>query len=275
MLNEFIKQTTAFLQKTDIRVHETEIRQIIFEDDKHLSMTEMFADAYGRANISENIILAVILFFSVLDGKVDMDFPHLEGESYYKKYKALPKTTDDEIIHSQIFRILKALRNASIHSKTAFEVNSNILTCSYTTQRGTPINMEITTTGLELVFTVVLQLLSPITDYRNQSLRRTFYDDIKSQTITFEDECESGGLLDVSNELRLRRGVRYHIKNPTFTVGNDSVQITRIYHLDAETQLSQSCDYEIKMGGNHYIIPSEVFDSSNKVLLKELTNWKL
>ncbi|WP_136603816.1 hypothetical protein [Paenibacillus dokdonensis] len=274
MLTEFIKQTTAFLQKTDIRLHETEIRQIIFEDDKHLLMTDMFADTYGIASISENYILVVILFFSVLDGKVDMDFPHLEGESYYKKYKELPKSIDDEIIHSQIFRILKALRNASIHSKTAFEVNGNILTCSYTTKRDTPIYIEITTTGLELVFTVVLQLLSPIQDYRNQSLRRSYYDDIKSQTITFTDECESGGLLDITNEIRLKRGVRYHIKNPTFNVGNDFVQITRIYNLDVETQLFQSCDYEIQIGGTQYIVPSEVLDSSNKVSLVELTNWK-
>jgi hypothetical protein len=238
-------------------------------------MTEMSADTYGRASISENYILVVILFFSVLDGKVDMDFPHLEGKSYLKKYKELPKSNDDEIIHSQIFRILKALRNASIHSKTAFEVNSNILTCSYKTKKGTPINIEITTTGLELVFTIVLQLLSPIEDYRNQSLRRTYYDDIKSQTITFTDECESSGLLNITNEIRLKRGVRYHIKNPTFIVGNGSVQITRIYHLDAETQLFQSCDYEIQIEGNQYIIPSEVLDSSNKVSLVELTNWEI
>lgn len=275
MLNDFISQTATFLQKSNLRIHEPELRQIIFNDEKNKTiLIEMFTETYEKANITDNIVLTIILFFSVIDAKIDTDYPNLEGNTFFRKYQTLPKDTDDQIIFSQIFRILKALRNASVHSRTSLTMNDNNLICSYSSPRGTPVNLVISKTGIEIVFSLVLQLLNPIDNYRHQSIRRTFYDDIKAEINSITDEFGQDGLLDISDELRLMRSVRYQIENSTHNEGNDMIEITRIFSLDSETQKFQACDYNIELYGDRYLIPSEILNSSNKFPLNELTKWK-
>ncbi|HDR7963243.1 hypothetical protein QL993_25985 [Bacillus wiedmannii] len=276
MMNNFIEQTIDLLKRSDIYVRQTEIRPVEFKFEEgknspslHLSCS----DSYGGAKLSNNLILQTMMMFTVLDAAIDIRYPHLQGESYRKKYQRLPNSTDDEIILKGIFRVFKLFRNASVHSMSSINYDSDKMSVSYT-YRQTSYNLEISKYGFELLFTYILDILDPLdkfTSHHHTSLNRKIYDEIKREIITFNDEF-GAGLLDISNQIRLKRVVRYYIENPKYLKVDGNIQITSIYKLQPMIEDHYGVDYFIELDSLQYLIPAEVLNN-NQISTDEMQQW--
>lgn len=277
MIDDFIKQTVSFLERTDTRIHAPEIRTVRYEENTtSLLMSDSEVVYLNRANISDNVLLGIMFFFSIIDAKVDLLHPELDGESFRQRYKRMTKKSDDEIILSQLFRILKLLRNASVHSKNSIVIMNNEITCSYSNMK-TNFQLIITKLGLELIYSLILELVKTTmsTSLYYSSIRRTYYDDIKANIKVFADDLGDSSLLELSNGIRLKRGVRYKITNSIFKIEKDYLIIEKPYDLPEDEKLYRSCDYEVNYNGKNYLIPSEALDSNNKMDISHLCLWEL
>ncbi|GAA0486928.1 hypothetical protein GCM10008986_10430 [Salinibacillus aidingensis] len=277
MIDDFIKQTVSFLERTNTRIHTPETRTVTYEGNTtSLLMSDSEVVYVNTANISDNVHLGIMLFFSILDAKVDLLYPELDGKSFRQRHKRLPKTNDDELILSQLFRILKLLRNASVHSKNSIIIKNNEITCSYINKK-TKFQLIITKLGLELIYSLILEFVKPSmsTSLYWESIRRTYYDDIKANITLFVDDLGDNNLLDISNEIRLKRSVRYRITNSTFKIEKGYLLIERPYGLNENEKECLSCDYEVTYGEKAYLIPSEALDINNKIDVAHLYLWQV
>jgi len=131
VVNEFIEKTIKMLQRSDIIIHMPEHRKIEFNDE-HKTVYIEVSEVVGQTQLQDNLIFHLMVFFSIIDAFIDINYPHLEGQSFAKKYCDLQATNDIEIMIKETYRILKILRNASIHSKNAISVrNNNIIVVDY------------------------------------------------------------------------------------------------------------------------------------------------
>lgn len=128
--------------------------------------------------------------------------------------------------------------------------------------------------GFELLFTYILDILNPLdkfTSHHHTSLNRKIYDEIKREIITFNDEF-GVGLLDISNEIRLKRVVRYYIENPKYLKVDGNVKITSIYELQPMIEDHYGVDYFIELDSLQYLIPAEVLNN-NQISTDEMQQW--
>lgn len=278
MIKDFIKQTIELIESSDINIRQTEIRPVVFENingDYHSIVHIQAFSRYSGSKLSNNYILQITIMFTLLDALIDNKYPQLQGKTFSCKYRSLKGNDDDEIILKQVFRIFKLLRNASVHSMGAIKYEKDAITVSYVYHK-TSYNMHITTYGLTLLFTYIMDIIKPLnhlTKKHHICLKRELYDEIKKEITTFNDEFGSK-LPNISNKKRLRRGLRYFVKNPDFKVVNNHIKIVSIYELDADTDAWRGVDYSIEYGSNQYMIPSETL-INGKIPIVDLLNWKL
>lgn len=278
MINNFVRQTIELLKRSDIIVRPTEIRPVEFNYEENINSKTIHLsvhDYFGGADLANNFILQIMIMFSILDAYVDLKHPLLQGKSYRKKYKALPQNTDDEIILKEVFRLFKVLRNASVHSMSSISLANDSVVVSFQ-HLETNYSLEITKKGVNLLFTYVLDVLRPIkelTPYHLEGLNRKIYDQIINEINTFTDDFGTG-LQNISNELRLKRIVRYYVKNPKYLIQNNKIQITSIYELESIVKDYYGVDYFIEINFDKYLIPEEVL-MDYRVPVNELERWVL
>lgn len=278
MINNFIEQTIELLKRSDIIIRQTDIRPVEFNYEEENNTKTVYlscSDSFGGAKLSNNLTLQIMIMFTVLDATIDTRYSQLQGESFRKKYKSLPSITDDEIISKEIFRIFKLLRNASVHSMGSINYCDDKVSVSYTYSQ-TNYNMEITKHGLTLLFTYIMDILKPLnmlTSQHHSCLNRKMYDEIKEEINIFNDEFGSG-LMDISNETRLKRNVRYYVQNPKYLRTHDNVEITSIYELESMVKDHYGVDYFIEIDSRQYLIPAETLNG-NQMSMNEMQQWIL
>ncbi|SDM50577.1 hypothetical protein [Halarsenatibacter silvermanii] len=95
-------------------------------------------------------------------------------------------------------------------------------------------------------------------------LLRNYYDDIKSNISTLNDDLSSPGLNNISSKLRLKRNLRYQIKNANYDLlSNNIIKIPKSENED----IVGGCefDYIIKFNNKTYVLPNELL-----ILLKKV-----
>jgi hypothetical protein len=119
---EFIEQTLKILKSTDLSIRFPEIYEVTMESDKrHMSM--VLEGASGGLRIKDNFVLQAMIFFGLIDAHIDIHNPELEGKNFMDKYKKLSVADDSSIMAREIYRLLRILRNAAIHSRTAISLD--------------------------------------------------------------------------------------------------------------------------------------------------------
>lgn len=278
MIDQFIKQTISFLKRTDTRLHFPEVRKVTFEDDSpthHLSITDTVY--MNSASISNNILLESMIFFSLLDAKIDELHPELESQSFRSRCMSLPRNDDDEIITRELFRILKVLRNATVHSKSSIELINGGIKCSYL-NRGTQFELEITRLGLELIYSLIFEILSSKykKDAYHMGIRRSYYDAIQNELKKFQDDIDDNmALNNLSNGLRLKRIVRYRITDSKYCISNSHLTITRPYVIEEFVRLHYGCDYDLSFDGKNYLVPEECLNTEHSIEISQLSEWEV
>lgn len=268
MIESFIKQTTEMLSSSNIRIHQPEIRNVIYQDDGVPMVSGSYGDhLFGRSNLADNLILQLMLFFGIIDAKIDTIYPALEDERFNKKYNALPQNNDFEVILKELYRMLILLRNASVHNKEALSIHNNEIVCTSGIKEFT-----LTRLGLEFIYTVVFLIINPLTTNQeyNLGILRRYYDEIITNVIVFKD-ANGEGLSDISNEIRLQFVVRYEIKNPTYSLDENTLTIFKPYDTGSK---NYGTDYFIHIEGQDYVVPSEALNPLNNISKKDLQLWR-
>ncbi|EKU42043.1 hypothetical protein C518_2997 [Lysinibacillus fusiformis ZB2] len=283
MNNNFLTETVRFLKKSDIRLYPLETRNVKLEFEngkitKNVSMS--ISDAFMSApQISNNFVLQIIVVFSTLDAKIDLLYPNLQGNSFKYKYERLPSSSDEDIILREIYRIFKILRNAATHSMDSIDISNNTINAQYVF-KGTNFKLQITQMGLSLLFTYIMNLFTVDEKYsqnHNSAFNRELFDLIKQEILVIEDEFGLF-LTTISENLRLKRWVRYYINNPLFDYIEQQqvLKITSPYLLESEFEKEYGADYLVKLSQNEiYLVPGELLNDQFEIEITKLLNWKL
>lgn len=276
MLNQdFIKQTLKLFEGSDVRLHFPEIMAMEIGSRGVKKLKICFCDKIGgNTPIQGNIAFLIMLYFTIVDTYIDTIVPHLEGASFSRRYCGLNGHTDKQIILSQVYRMLKILRNSAIHSRNSLSINNEIITVSYRF-RNTSFKLNISQLGIELIGTVVIYLatkrLQP--EAYTEALIRTFYEDIMKEMTGIEDEFGTS-LEPISQEIKLKRGTRINIENPGVVSNNVSIKFS-VPGLHAMGQGSSNYDFLLSMDGVKYLIPAEVLDENGEIHREQLVHWSL
>jgi hypothetical protein len=135
--------------------------------------------------------------------------------------------------------------------------------------------LHLNASGLELIYTFVLLLIqeSNYSDEYKTGLLRTYYDDIRQAIVLLEDK--SGiHFASISAGPRLRRVVRYRVKNPVFQVDNDTQSlIIKKYALKASEVAHRDYEYILDINNSFYLIPNEVLDETGRIGLIDIEKW--
>ncbi|GIP20660.1 hypothetical protein [Paenibacillus sp. J22TS3] len=267
MIEAFIKQTISMLEKSDIRIHQPDFRKVVFEDEKkHTVFIEVSDVLYGRSNLSDNLILQLMIFFGILDAKIDSLYPELENDKFEAKFSRLPESNDQELILKQLFRILKLFRNVAVHKRDAVSIENNTITCNSGIKK-----LVISKLGLELIYSVIFMLLNPLDKNEEYfiGILRQYYDDIKGAVFSFKDAAGEG-LPELSNGIRLKWSVRYQVDNPSYEVDENYLTIKNPYDTGYEWY---GVDYFID--GGSFVLPGEALNSDNQISISDLQAWKI
>lgn len=275
MLKTFIRQTIDLLKNSDIRFHRTEIMPVTLNHEtgvKQINIQSMVNFNSSSANLSDNLILQVMIMFTLLDAVIDSKYPNLEGKTFRNKYRNLPCNNDEEVIFKEIYRLLKLFRNASVHAASSINFADKYLVIEYR-HVDTLFRIKITKLGVALLFTYVLEFFEPrndLTDAHILGCRRSLYDDLISEIKEFSDDFKTDLHLIPMNQLRLKRSVRYKVGNPTYIIkGEDTIEIKSPYISD---QPNRGVDYLIEFKDKKALIPDEIL-KNNQLSYSELNNW--
>lgn len=276
MINNFIKQTIDMLFKSDIKIHIPSFNKVELNGEKRTLFLEV-KEFVNQTKLEDNLIFCSMIFFTLIDTYIDIQYPYLEGDSFRKKYLKLPSTNDKEIIIREIYRILKIIRNATIHSRNSIELkDGNNLVVGYIrgiNNKSTYFELSISKFGLELIYTLILLYLDQgkYCDAHQLGLLRTIYDDILSNISKISDDIDNKNLINLSSRIRLNRIQRYVILNPDYIIDSDK----GIIEIHKSKFQDDAIDYIIQYEDNRYIIPDEILSEKGIIKITDMKEWIL
>ncbi|WP_033580764.1 MULTISPECIES: hypothetical protein [Priestia] len=277
MLETFIKQTITLLKESDIRFQRTKIIPVTFTHETGVKQVTLHMQSTlgpSSPRLSDNLVLQVMMMFTLLDAVIDSKYPNLEGKSFRYRYSKLPFTNDEDLIFKETYRLMKMFRNASVHSMSAINFTEESVMINYEF-KNTVFKLEVTKLGVELLFTYILEvfeLQNDLTDNHILSLRRSLYDELISQIKSFSDDFQKPLQSIPANRLRLKRSIRYCVENPTYMMNNKGdIEITSPYSADLP---NRGVDYLVELKDKKALIPEEIL-KDNQFTDNDFNNWLL
>ncbi len=271
MLNDFIRQTLEFLKYSDIHIESPSIESIEFRSDGTHGFTMSCYGFTGAAEIRNNVVLNVTIFFSLLDVLVDKKFPDLEGRSLRRRYLGLPAVNDYQILFKETYRIMKLFRNSVVHSKSSVVKNDDGFSIDYN-YKDTRYRLSIGRPALRLLFSMIVHFARLQDSPYVTGILRSYYDKISDGITILSDDIGSrfGG---ISGGLRLK-GRRYRTKDRAyrFDEGSDVLWISR-FELAGPEQSWAGLDYYVTVNGQLYLIPDEALHHSGTITKDNMEDW--
>lgn len=276
MKNRFIEKTVIFLAKSNIGLHFPRINELELKENgaKHVYIRSM--NDLWQSHIDDNLMMHILLFYSLLDAYIDYLYPKLEKSNFINKFKNIPANDDYQIILKEIYRVLQIFRNGLIRDdrSLSFDEESGIIKIKYK-NNNIDYMMELKIYGLELIYTTILYSLkeNENPDKYKIGILRTFFDDINKNILALEDNF-SNGLFNISSGIRLKRDLRYKVLNPEVKYNKYEIVIKKIED-NMFVNESYDIDYIINNNDIKYIIPNELLKTKNSISLNELEKWKV
>lgn len=268
MIFDFLDSILEILKKFNLTTHFPNV-STIFIDNNGICNHFFNVETIDGTQFN-NIIISSLLVFDLFDTSLDLLSPNLEGLPFDEKYKQLPKNSDGQLILKEIYRILKNIRNTSIHAKSKIYNKQNI----FIKNPYKKIDIEITKIGMEYIYTAILYWIKnkhKINKYTESFLRYYFYE-INNNIKIFSDKHGNLNQLSNSNGLVLKMH-RYKFENPKSSVINNFLEIEKYDKLDDFEIGKVGIDYVIKLNQQNYLIPSEVLSKENRISLSEINDW--
>ncbi|WP_433943386.1 hypothetical protein [Paenibacillus sp. SN-8-1] len=276
MIKAFINQTRSLISRSDISLIIPSSIPVENNEDGTRTHNIYLSDHYNSAQISNNFILNVLMFFSMLDAYVDNKYPALVGGNFARKLRRMPKVSISEIVLREVYRIYKVIRNATIHNAGSIDIDEKGNIFIQYRFNDTKYDLEITPKGLQLLNSITFEFISPFesrsTKY-SDALRVSLLTDLRKEIKKFNDENNS---LDhvISNNLSFKYGRRYRPQPVRIDWSGNKLTIQNPHELHPIEASFSGVDYEIINGDNKYLVPSEAL-INNSISLEQLSVWKL
>ena len=217
-----------------------------------------------------------MIVFGVIDAFVDLRNPHLEAKSFKQRYIGLSKALDTDIVFSEMYRIFRVLRNATIHAKSALSISPTGVAVDYPFNK-TLFQLNCNKGALSLLYSlaVIYAQLGGSFNSHGEGILRNYYDTITGGITGFSDDFGPSLAQISSSGLRLSRVVRYVVHNSAFKQAEDarSISITRYSGIPEKHRGCSGVDHVILHCGEIYVIPEEALTTSGEIPIKALTRW--
>ncbi len=208
-------------------------------------------------------------FFKLIDSYIDKNFPCFEGKYYLEKYNSLEKSNDSEIIFAEIYRCMVIIRNSTTHNKSFIQENNGKTSYkSYNKAQTEYYEIRISNFALSILF-LYIYLIVKTKDFNSfyyMGIYRQLYDVIKNDIIIKDKKGDS--LDNIQDGLKLNINQRCTIMNTIYHINHSVIKIERYKKCGAT-----GFDYYFKHEENEYLIPDEVLDENDNLLLNDLENW--
>ena len=272
VLNDFISQTIKLLEKANFSLRFPEICDTKLDGDTQ-SISFKFVSYITSIDIKHNFLLISSISFLLIDVYLDTIYSQLEGKSFKERYENIKNTNDINIILKEIYRILKLIRNATIHSRSAISVKNDVYIIHYDF-RNTCFYLKISKKTFENLISLVLFIIkiknSNIINEYLVAILRTYYKGLNNN-IVIKDEF-STQLLNISSSICLKNIRRFRVLNPRYEIIGSSVKIEPLKIHERERAYS-AADYIIEINSKKYLIPEEVL-INNTIELQDLSKWE-
>jgi len=272
-MNYFTNSLLEFLSSTKQNNYIPEINNLKFSNDGTSILSLKMEDRFPTQQTSIPELFNASLCFMILDSYIDSLYYEMEGTKFNEKYKNLPKNNNIEIMFSQLYRILKLYRNATIHHVSGISITKDLLNIEYSHGK---INYLFTIThkGIEIIEDMVLcffyyNKLNYSYHYK-EYLFYSYYDDILKEIIAYNDENND---IETINSKKINRFERLNCDSINFKISN----IIIIFDIPQKIidRINCAIDINISINEKHFIIPIEVLDHLKQMSIEEINKFEL
>lgn len=249
------------------------------EDGSEHTVITIFASArcsHGRPTELMDITTANMIF-SMFDLLLEAT-GKLQGDTFRQRCISLnvsATSTDNEKIQEFVYRILKQIRNAVVHNIASIVLVGDMINSCYS-HKSTTFNIQISKSNLEKVLQLAYLLsfgatgeLQKLPDKYLSGVLASIYDKLVSEIVLIDDIGHSAFPLSITERIStLQR--EQHIETEYEVFDSDFIKIKKINHTYVERY---PIDYILTYDGKEYIVPFEILDQDNKILISELCNW--
>ena len=131
IINYFTKSFLKQLESTKKNEHLPIMGNMNISDDEKTVLILRMEDKFRFEQKDVPQLFNGCLCFMIMDSFIDSIFPEMEGKTFKYKYENLPKNNNIEIMFSQIYRILKLYRNATVHHINGISITEKYLKINF------------------------------------------------------------------------------------------------------------------------------------------------
>ena len=272
MINYFTESLLNFLASIRQGKYLPEINGLEISNDGTKTLTLAMEDRFQSSQESISPFFIGSLCFMILDSYIDSLFSDNDDKHFRDKYNHLPKNNNIEIIFSQIYRILKLYRNATIHHMREVSITKDFLKIMYTKKN--KFLLVITHKGIEIIQDMILCFFHyETTNYGSlykEYLYYSFFDDILKEIKGYNDE--HANILAI-NSKKINRIERFNCHSIEYSFFENSIIFNIPDRLIKEENFA--IDINITIDREKFIVPMEVIDDSKQMKIEELVNFRL
>lgn len=269
---KYINEIVDFLNKTEIRVIEPELRGAKYNDDETREVKiDLGEVCYGRTvQVSNNWIVENMLVFSLYDGYLEEKYALPEGQAFRQRYLSLPGSTDKERLEKNCYRLIKLMRNAILHNLSKIVVSDKGYNINYNNQKNQAIQLEISQKAVRFLYTILLTLVQNKklikTKGHWESLLYSYYHEMEKGIVSLQDDIAAAGLLPLQDQhIYLNFASRYQVQNPIVMEDTPEGLVFKGFGKHP----IEISDYYLMWNGEAYIIPEEIMEATeNKEQLR-------
>jgi hypothetical protein len=273
VINYFTNSLLDFLSSTRSEKYLPEMNGLEISNDGTKILTLKMEDKFQSYQESIPPFFIGSLCFMILDSYIDSLFPEMEGMGFRNKYDNLPKNNNTEIMFSQIYRILKLYRNATVHNSHGISITKDFLEIKYNYKQNNYLFI-ITHKGIEIIEDMILCFFyyesTNYSSFYKEYLYYSFFNDILKEIKEYNDEYKN--ILTI-NSKRIDRIERFNCHSVDYNVFDDIIIFNIPDSLIKERNYAM--DINIILEDEKFIVPIEIIDDSKQMKIKELINFKL
>lgn len=286
--NDLYKNIVSLLSRSDIRFRETEVIPVEFREDggSKITISCCMRMNYGPTPLNNTPVISCLIVFALFDAYIENKYNLNPGTSFKSRYNNMRTVTNRNVIEKECYRLIKTIRNGFVHNINSIVLSNSIFHFSYTNPQGTNFNLDISSDKLELLYSIILLLVKEKfeidTEGHFENIICTYYEELKEYIDlngSFIDDGDVGtgtanafNLIPISTYVRFNTAARYPVENPIYSILQDKIKIEKIFNPGIE---AYSADYCVIYNEKKYIIPQEILDIDNSILLSDLPVWEL
>lgn len=271
MINFFTESLLNLLEKLKGTGHLPIMNSLLISENNVMKLQLNMVDEFQLKDDSILKPYNASLCFMIMDSYIDSTIEGMEGKNFKVKYDYLPKKNNVEIIFSQIYRILRFYRNATVHNISGISYSKDYLEIESDKNNNI---LKITHNGLELIESFILCFFYYETinysDLYKEYLYYSFYDDIIKEIVEYKDG--DNNLISI-NSKQINRYERYNCQSINYKINDKKVMFEipeKIFRNE-----NYALDIHIKHEDSIFVVPIEAVDNNKSMNIEEFRKFKL